>query len=143
MPSLQPSFSHIYVEEAAREYRDCAEVLARFPRAVQIPISTYKEVFNRSRQSFGDQKRSQKLILAVKRDGFLYPGSQMSPDCGYRNFYYNSLAMNCLYDCEYCYLQGLYPSANMVLFVNNEDFFAHTRAQLAKTSPLYLCLSYD
>ena len=30
---------------------------------------------------------------------------------------------NCIYDCDYCYLQGMYPSANIVVFVNHEDFF--------------------
>ena len=30
--------------------------------------------------------------------------------------------MNCIYDCRYCFLQGMYSSANYVLFVNFEDF---------------------
>ena len=29
---------------------------------------------------------------------------------------------NCLYDCSYCFLQGLYSSADYVVFVNYEDF---------------------
>mgnify|MGYP006970641936 FL=1 len=29
--------------------------------------------------------------------------------------------MNCIYDCSYCYLKGMYPSGHMVLFVNIED----------------------
>ena len=32
--------------------------------------------------------------------------------------------MNCVFDCEYCYLKGMYPSANLVVFVNLEDIFA-------------------
>ncbi len=31
--------------------------------------------------------------------------------------------MNCVYDCRYCFLQGLYESAHYVVFVNFEDFF--------------------
>jgi len=31
--------------------------------------------------------------------------------------------MNCLYDCRYCFLQGMYRSAHYVVFVNYEDFF--------------------
>ena len=30
--------------------------------------------------------------------------------------------LNCVYDCRYCFLQGMYSSANYVLFVNYEDF---------------------
>ena len=29
---------------------------------------------------------------------------------------------NCIYDCRYCFLQGLYRSAHYVVFVNYEDF---------------------
>ena len=32
--------------------------------------------------------------------------------------------LNCLYDCRYCFLQGMYSSANYVLFVNFEEFDA-------------------
>ena len=32
--------------------------------------------------------------------------------------------MNCVFDCEYCYLQGMYPSGHIVVFVNLEDTFA-------------------
>jgi spore photoproduct lyase len=30
--------------------------------------------------------------------------------------------LNCLYDCRYCFLQGMYRSAHYVLYVNYEDF---------------------
>ena len=50
--------------------------------------------------------------------------------------------MNCVYDCEYCYLKGMYPSGNLVVFVNLEDFFDKTQ-ELLKEHPVYLCVSYD
>jgi DNA repair photolyase len=30
--------------------------------------------------------------------------------------------LNCIYDCRYCFLQGMFRSAHYVLFVNYEDF---------------------
>lgn len=50
--------------------------------------------------------------------------------------------MNCIFDCEYCYLKGMYPSGNLVVFVNLEDIFAELEALLAQKS-IYLCVSYD
>ena len=32
--------------------------------------------------------------------------------------------LNCLYDCRYCFLQGMYRSANYVLYVNYDDFIS-------------------
>jgi len=40
--------------------------------------------------------------------------------------------LNCLYDCRYCFLQGMYRSAHYVLFVNYEDFMAGIDAETLK-----------
>lgn len=137
------SFSHIYIEEGIWDHIRTKEILSRFPKAIKIPIRHYKDSFNRNAQNFGTQKQSPKLILAEKKDQFLYPGSDFSPNFSHPHFYYNTLALNCIYDCEYCYLQGMFPSANLVLFVNWEDFFKETKSFLDKNGSLYLALSYD
>ena len=61
---------------------------------------------------------------------------------GNEHFYYASSMMNCLFDCEYCYLKGMYPSGNLVIFLNLEDIFAEVEA-LLRQHPVYLCISYD
>ncbi|MBM9577484.1 DNA photolyase [Leptospira sp. 201903070] len=136
-------FSHIYLEESAKDHPKTKEILSKFPESIVIPIDSYKEVFNPSSQSFQTQKRSPKLILAKRKEQFLYSGSGVAPDFGYQFFYYNALVLNCLYNCSYCYLQGMYPSANLVVFVNNEDYIQETKEQLKLSKPLYLCISYD
>ncbi|EMF79746.1 hypothetical protein LEP1GSC188_1592 [Leptospira weilii serovar Topaz str. LT2116] len=136
-------FSHIYVEESAKYHPKTSEILSKFPESYTIPIDSYKEVFNPSSQSFQAQKRSPKLILAKRKEQFLYPGSGIAPSFGYQFFYYNALVLNCLYNCSYCYLQGMYPSANMVVFVNNEEYIQKTQEQLKLSKSLYLCISYD
>ena len=140
--SLNPHFSHIYVEKAARAWPDTELVLRRFPKATVIEIEHYKDVFNRPRQEWRDQKASTKLILAVRRGQFLYPGSDILLDYGYSRFFYNTLILNCIYDCDYCYLQGMFPTANCVMFVNNADFEKAVETELEK-GPMYLAISYD
>lgn len=135
-------FSHLYIERRAEDQPLTSAVLQRFPKATRIGIDDYKNVFNRPRQSFAAQKRSMNLILAVKKDQWLYDGSSFSPSFGHRHFYYNTLLLNCVYNCDYCYLQGMYPSANLVLFVNEQDFFSAVDERL-QHHPVYLCISYD
>ncbi|EMY77851.1 hypothetical protein LEP1GSC060_2750 [Leptospira weilii serovar Ranarum str. ICFT] len=136
-------FSHIYVEDSAKDHPKTSEILSKFPESVTIPIDSYKEVFNPSSQNFQAQKRSPKLILAKRKEQFLYSGSGVAPDFGYKFFYYNALVLNCPYNCSYCYLQGMYSSANLVVFVNNEEYIRKTEEQLKLSNPLYLCISYD
>lgn len=141
--SLHSHFSHVYVENDATEYPDTQKILASFPRAQIVPIRGYKEIFNRSAQHFQRQKRSMKLIVAVKQGQFIYRGSAMAPNFGQANFYYNAMILNCVYNCDYCYLQGMFPSANIVVFVNSEPFFQAADEILTQRGSIYLCISYD
>lgn len=140
--SYNPYFSHIYIEKEALKHPNTKRVLEHFPEASRIEINHYKDVFCRGHQNYLLQKRSPNLILAVKKNSYSYEGAPVCQDFGNRHFYYTSLAMNCFYDCEYCYLQGMYPSANIVIFVNIEDYFREIE-ELLKKFPVYLCISYD
>ena len=141
------SFSHLYIERGAADYPLTRRIRDRFAKARVVEIDDYKAVFARPRQRFQAQKASMKLILAVKKDRFLYDGSGNSQDFSFEDFYYNTLMFNCVYNCDYCYLQGMYPSANIVVFVNLEDYFTATRKGIRDRSnpaqPFYLCISYD
>jgi len=138
-----PSFSHIYIEEALLRDRESLRVLERFPKAVYIPIRHYKDVFNRKKQNRSLQEKSRKLILARKEGQRIYKGAPVCQDFSEAHFYYSSLLMNCPFHCAYCYLQGMYPSANLVLFLNLNDYFTDCRALLSEKESLYLCISYD
>ncbi len=139
---FNPYFSHIYVEEAVREHVRTKRILEKFPSARVITVNHYKDVFCRRGQSGVLQHRTQKLILAARQGAMLYEGAPVCQSFGNRYFYYTSCVMNCLFDCEYCYLKGMYPSANIVIFVNLEDIFAEVE-RLLEQHPLYLCVSYD
>ncbi len=135
-------FSHIYVEDAVYNTARCNEILSKFPDSEIIRIKHYKDVFNRRRQSYRAQHRDPALILARKDGQLVYPGSPNCQDFGNDAFYYTSCMMNCVFDCEYCYLKGMYPTGNLVLFLNLEDIFAEV-TELCKDRPIYLCVSYD
>ena len=139
---FNPFFSHIYVEKAVLKHARTQKILRKFPSATIIEIDHYKDVFCRSKQSFQFQHQTQKLILAAKQGTLLYEGAPVCQNFNNQNFYYTSCTMNCFFDCEYCYLKGMYPSANIVVFVNLEDIFAEVERVL-ENHPLYLCVSYD
>jgi spore photoproduct lyase len=111
----------IYIEENILQHPRVIEISMRFPKARKITCGRYGEVFNPKAQNFRLQKQKPALIMAEK-----YKHFAMSVPTGYgigaqRNYYFSHM-LNCLYDCRYCFLQGMYQSANYVLFVNYEDF---------------------
>lgn len=111
----------IYVERDVAAHPRAQSIVARFPQALTIPIARYGEVFNRNQQSFRLQKRKPSLILAEKYDRHVLPAPEGYGIGSARNFYFSHV-LNCLYDCRYCFLQGMFRSAHYVLFVNYEDF---------------------
>ena len=135
-------FSHIYVERRIRNHPRTEQILLRFPQAQIVEIEHYKDVFNRHGQDGVRQHQAQALILAEKTDHFFYEGAPVCQDFGNTNFYYCSTMMNCIYDCSYCYLKGMYPSGHMVLFVNIEDYLEELD-HILKTQNMYVCISYD
>ncbi len=107
--------------------------MSRFKKASLIPIDRYGEIFNRKNQSFRIQKKSPSLILARKHNGHVLKapaGFGIGDDL---NFYFSHM-YNCLYDCEYCFLQGMYSSASYVVFVNYEDFELQLESVLKNNS---------
>tara|TARA_Y100000590_G_scaffold114563_1_gene130546 strand:- start:2547 stop:3572 length:1026 start_codon:yes stop_codon:yes gene_type:complete len=141
-----PNLSHIYIEKDAYDYPLTKTILSRYRLSRVIKINHYKEIFNRSNQNFQLQKSSMKLILAVKPPPYLYPVSPIVQEFDSSKVYYTTPAINCLYNCEYCFLQGMYPSGNLVLFVNEIDFFNSVISEMKKKidkKPFYLSISYN
>ncbi len=120
----------IYIEDEAAVHPRALRILERFPRAERVPCRRYGEVFNRRAQSFRLQKRRPALILARKFDRFLLETPGGYGLGGARNYYFSHM-LNCVYDCRYCFLQGMYQSAFWVVFVNYEDFAARIAETVA------------
>ena len=145
--SWQSKYKRVYLENAVADAPLSRAVLERVRPTQVIPIRDYRDVFARPGQDFAAQKQAPALILARKKDHLVYPGNTMVQEMGYAHFAYTAQVLNCLYDCQYCYLQGMYPSAHVVIFTNQADYFAAVDDALAKradpSQPLHLALSYD
>lgn len=114
--------STIYIEREVQHHPRTLEICRRFSQATQIVCDHYTNLFNSNSQNFRLQKKQPALILAKKHDGRVLRTPE-GYGIGSENNYYFSHMMNCLYDCRYCFLQGMYRSAHYVVFVNYEDFF--------------------
>lgn len=136
-------FSHIYVEKKILNNKNTLEILSKFKDVKIMEIENYKEVFSSNNQDFHLQKLGQKLILASNKANMIYEGAVVCESFENDNFYYTSSIINCVYDCEYCYLQGVYSSGNIVIFVDIEKVFEEVEELYNKLKTLYLCISYD
>jgi len=124
----------IYVERELAGHPRVRAILDRYPTATRIPCDRYTEVFNPKSQNFRLQKTRPALILARKHEGFVLDAPASYAIGSQRNHYFSHM-LNCVYDCRYCFLQGMYRSAHYVLFVNYEDFGSAIDAALEGAGP--------
>jgi spore photoproduct lyase len=134
----------VYIEENILNHSNTNVILNNIGNPEKVIIKHYKDVFNQSGSNWRLQKEVQKIILAERTDRFYYEGTTVIQTFNHKHFYYNTLALNCIYDCDYCYLQGMFSTPHLVIFVNNNDFFIHTTQLINRLKePVYLALSYD
>lgn len=126
-------FSTIYIENEIQAHPRTRDILSRFPEADIIFCEKYGEVFNRKAQNFRLQKKQPALILAGKYKNFVLPVPEGYGIGATHNYYFSHL-LNCIYDCRYCFLQGMYRSANYVLFINYETFQTEIEKAIATHS---------
>ena len=112
----------IYVENAVVCHERAVNMIKRFPDAACVTCDRYQEVFNPKAQNFRLQKKKPALILAKKFGATVLPAPKGYGSGGEHNYYFSHM-LNCIYDCRYCFLQGMYRSAHYVVFVNYERFF--------------------
>ncbi|GAB6045274.1 radical SAM protein [Caminibacter profundus] len=128
----------LYIEKKAFNYEITENIINKFKPKI-IEITHYKDIFNRTHQNFNYQKSQNRLILAVKENISFYKGSKFCNSRGYQNFYYSTQILGCIYNCEYCYIGGMYPSGYPVIFVNEDDFINEAR----KLKNAFIPISYE
>ena len=112
----------VFIEAIVKDHPVTKKVLQRLRNARTFEIDRHQEMFNRRQQNFRIQKQNPALILAKKYENFVLDAPSGFGISAQKNYYFSHM-YNCIYDCRYCFLQGMYSSANYVLFVNYEDFF--------------------
>ena len=137
-------FSSLYVEEEVANHPRVAEILSRYSDLPVVRIKRYGEIFNRKEQNFRLQKNKPALILAKKHQKQVMQAPANYGLGGEHNYYFSHM-LNCIYDCRYCFLQGMYQSAHYLLFVNYEDFETEIEKTLSIVDgePCYFYSGYD
>ncbi|MFC1553854.1 radical SAM protein [candidate division KSB1 bacterium] len=121
MKSFVPEY--ICIDEASLNDEITKNVLNRFPD-VRYEVINPEISGGKSEKPDMDNvtKGKRTLFLQRNRGPFIErcPGTKDACCC---NYYVANLAINCHFDCTYCYLQGYLNSRNITVNTNIEDFF--------------------
>ncbi len=114
----------LYVERAAEQWPATNEIRKKLEAVETISIEDYQDLFSRRKTNYLEKRSTRNVFIAVKRGTMV---KEAPPAYGYGAsdlHYYYVHAYNCIYECEYCYLQGYFTSPDLVFFVNHTDALA-------------------
>lgn len=136
----------IYIEKDVVGSARANAILSKHPKASVIELEHYGEIFNSAKQNFRVQKNNPSLILAAKQGKLVIPTPAQYETGGGAHYYFSHM-LNCVYDCRYCFLQGMFRSANYLMFVNYDDFVQQIKEVAAKhqhdSKPVWFFSGYD
>ena len=135
---------NVYIEDEVRNHPRTLEILENLAGCNRIYCDRYTEIFNRKAQNFRLQKKQPALILARKYNNLVLPTPDSYHLSGSANYYFSHM-LNCIFDCRYCFLQGMFRSAHYVVFINYEDFLQAIRNKIDQhpDENVYLFSGYD
>lgn len=106
----------IYLEKRAENFEVAQNILKKFPDAQVLRIDHYKNIFDK-------RIENQKLIPAIIVAKDEHPNILDVPEnywYPWKSFFFKS-SLNCVFDCEYCYLKWNFKTQYPVMFVNYDD----------------------
>lgn len=119
-------FEKIFVEEHLLDHPRTREILARFPQSEVRTISKVEDVFGRVKKPYLQKRTNLNLFIGEKK-GQLVKVAPPAYGLSGEPHYYFVHAYNCIYECNYCYLQGYFQSPDIVIFLNHEEIGAEIK----------------
>ncbi len=113
-------FSRIFIEKHLKDHQRIQILRKRFPQTPIKYIEKIEDIFGKAKKPYLQKREDLQLFLGEKRGTLV----KKAPDAyGLKGdpHYYFIHAYNCLYECEYCYLQGYFNSPDIVFFINHEE----------------------
>ena len=115
----------LYIEQQILDHPRTIQICNYFPKAQKITIQHYKNIFDKTFPKIPPTPLSQggvaKNILVLAK----LTGSAISqaPDWyGHaQEWRFFKTTLNCLFNCDYCYLKGAFKNDFPVVFVNYEE----------------------
>lgn len=123
-------FKKIFIEHACSEHQITKNVLKKNPKAEIKYIDKVEDIWGRVKKPYL-QKRSDLNLFIGEKKGQLVKETPPAYGLGNEKHYYFIHAYNCIYECQYCYLQGYFNTPDIVLFTNHHDIINEMRALAA------------
>lgn len=114
------NFDRILIEEQILEWPNTKRLLEKLSQPSFEVIRKVEDYFGRFKKPYL-QKRAGVTLFVGRKEGQLV--KETPPAYGFSSspHYYFIHSYNCIFECQYCYLQGYFSSPDIVLFLNHGE----------------------
>ena len=113
-------FDKILIEKKVQTNLYAKNIVNVFPKLPRIIIDSIDDVFGKVKKPYLQKRESLSILIGEKR-GELIKVTPKTYGLDNDLHYYYIHSYNCIYECQYCYLQGYFNSPDLVFFVNHQD----------------------
>jgi spore photoproduct lyase len=125
-------FKNVFVEKEIINSLRVTQILEKL-KLVPTLIDNYQDYFGIVKKPYLQKRESLNLFIAKKKGTLIKEAPPAYGLTGVPHYYFVH-AYNCIYECDYCYLQGHFDSPDIVLFTNFENV-ADEMSLLSKSHP--------
>jgi spore photoproduct lyase len=138
-------FEKIFIESEIKDTERTLKITERFPSSEVVIIDSVDNIFGRVKKPYLQKRETLNLFLGIKKGQLVKPAPNAYGLGGEPHFYYVH-AYNCIYECDYCYLQGYFHSPDIVIYLNHDeigDEILRTANELISTTPWFHAGEYS
>lgn len=123
-------WNKVYVEKEIHGHERVLKILELLKQE-PVYLEKYSDIWGQYKKPYLHKRDSLNLFLAQKKGQLLKLAPDAYGKAGEPHYYFIH-AYNCIYECQYCYLQGYFNTPDIVLFVNHEEILAEMQTTLDK-----------
>jgi spore photoproduct lyase len=113
-------FNKVFVEKDQKDLAYTQGILSRLPGKFElVEIDNLDDYWGRSKKPYLQKREKLNLYIGQKK-GELVKEAPFAYGYGKEKHFYFIHAYNCIYECDYCYLQGYFQTPDLVLFTNHD-----------------------
>jgi len=113
-------FERIFIEKEVKDQLRAKEILKILGRSDFEIIEKIDDIFGKVKKPYLQKRETLNLFIGKKRGSLVKKAPDAYGVLGDPHFYFIH-AYNCIYECQYCYLQGYFNSPDLVFFINHEE----------------------
>jgi spore photoproduct lyase len=124
-------FSTLYIEKDVLDHPRVIKILNSLGNPEYQLIEDFNQVWGRAKKPYLQKRDKLNLFLAKKRGQKVKLAPEAYGLDGAPHYYFVH-AFNCVFECQYCYLQGYFNTPDLVWFINHEEIVSEMQEVLER-----------